>query len=393
MKLRRISCKNFKCLYDMSFEPGKVNVFVGANGAGKTTVLEAIGLLSAAMTDRVDSASLQRRGIRLSVPSLYKSNFKKSPKQQPAISLSLEWENADGGDIFQYDVQLTPAGGDYWKYLAETLKVNDETKWERTNISPRPTNNHIGFFLIDGDEGLKESRKIAQDFSAYGIFQPNTMTLRGTIPDPNQIAPIGLNGGRLAEAIDTLIQKKDGDCFFGDLYMEDVFEMIDWVSDITVGKPKKKTINANIPTTRQVIQFAYRYMRDSVQFTAYDASEGALYVLFMLALAMHLQTPTVFAVDSFDHALNPRLAKKMIQVFCEQIIQHNKYVFLTTHNPLVLDGLDICNDDIRLFTVDRDSDGCAQIQRILVSKELLSEGQPLSRLWVNGRLGGVPILL
>ena len=73
MKLRKISFGNFKSLYNVSFEPGKVNVFIGANGAGKSTILEGIGLLSAAMTDRVDSMSLQRRGVRLSVPSLYKS--------------------------------------------------------------------------------------------------------------------------------------------------------------------------------------------------------------------------------------------------------------------------------------------------------------------------------
>ena len=91
MNLRNISFGNFKCLYDTSFEPGKVNVFIGANGSGKSTILEAIGLLSAAMTDRVDSASLQRKGIRLSSPLHYKSYFKSIPKwgrsqasQQPA---------------------------------------------------------------------------------------------------------------------------------------------------------------------------------------------------------------------------------------------------------------------------------------------------------------------
>lgn len=53
----------------MSFEPGRVNVFIGANGSGKATILEAIGLLCA-MTDRVDNAGMQRKGIRLSVPGL-----------------------------------------------------------------------------------------------------------------------------------------------------------------------------------------------------------------------------------------------------------------------------------------------------------------------------------
>lgn len=70
-----------------------------------------------------------------------------------------------------------------------------------------------------------------------------------------------------------------------------------------------------------------------------------------------------------------------------------KTAFLTTHSPLVLDGLDITNDDIRLFAVDRNSKGHSQITRITVSKELLEEGQSLSRLWINGRLGGVPTLL
>lgn len=127
----------------------------------------------------------------------------------------------------------------------------------------------------------------------------------------------------------------------------------------------------------------------------YDAtSEGALYVLFMLCLAMHPKAPSIFAVDGFDHALNPRLAKKLIQVFCNQIlINDDRHVFLTTHNPLVLDGLDISNDNIRLFSVDRDKNGYAQIKRIKVSQDLINEGQSLSRLWINGRLGGVPDLI
>ena len=108
MNIRKISVGNFKSLYSASFEPGKINVFVGANGSGKSTILEAIGLLSAAMTDRVDSASLQRKGVRLSVPSLYKSNFKDLKRKKLTIDLSLEWEDDCCSDQFRYDVHLTP---------------------------------------------------------------------------------------------------------------------------------------------------------------------------------------------------------------------------------------------------------------------------------------------
>ena len=125
----------------------------------------------------------------------------------------------------------------------------------------------------------------------------------------------------------------------------------------------------------------------------YDASEGALYVLFMLTLAMHERAPKMFAIDSFDHALNPRLAKKVTEIFSQRVIEENETVFMTTHNPLVLDGLDLSDDRIRLFTTDRNKNGLVEANRVKVSKELLEMNQPLSRLWINGLLGGVAELL
>lgn len=393
MNLKRISFGNFKSLYQTSFEPGKVNVFIGANGSGKSTILEGIGLLSAAMTDRVDSSSLQRKGVRLSASSLYKSKFKNG-RTKPTIDLSVEWKDGDRSDLFKYDVHLlTPSDTDYWRYHSESFSQNGDKKWGRSNASQNQINNYIGFFLLEDKPELINGQEIAKAFSNYGIFQPNIMTLRGTIPDPNQMVPIGLNGGRLAEALQDIIKEVDGDIRFGSLYMDDILEMIEWASGISIDIPKKTSINSNIPTTRQIIEFSDRFMKDTAKFTGYDASEGALYVLFMLCLAMHPQSPAIFAIDSFDHALNPRLAKKITKVFCQQIIQSQKHVFLTTHSPLVLDGLDLSNNDIRLFAVDRDKNGYVKIKRILISEDLIREGQPLSRLWINGRLGGVPELI
>ena len=228
---------------------------------------------------------------------------------------------------------------------------------------------------------------------AIVIFQPNTLTLCGTVADPNQIIPLGLNGGRLAEALEDIIHTKNGDTFLGTLYLEDVLELIDWAANISINVPTKTRINSSVLMTRQIIEFTDCFLKDTAKFTGYDASEGALYVLFLLCLAMHPKGPAIFAVDSFDHALNPRLAKKLMQIFCSQVLENDKHVFLTTHNPLVLDGLDLGNDDIRLFAVDRDKYGHAEIRRVIVSQEILKEGQPLSRLWINGRLGGVPELI
>lgn len=70
MRLERLRIQGLRCLHevDLALAPG-VNVFVGANGAGKTSVLEAVFLLSHARSFRSGAReALLERGIaRLSV--------------------------------------------------------------------------------------------------------------------------------------------------------------------------------------------------------------------------------------------------------------------------------------------------------------------------------------
>jgi predicted ATPase len=151
--------------------------------------------------------------------------------------------------------------------------------------------------------------------------------------------------------------------------------------------------------TRNVILFTDRWMEDERnQLSAYDASEGALYVLFALVLALHLDTPRLFAIENLDQAMHPRLARATIRLFCQQILASSppRQVLLTTHNPLVLDGLDLRGERVRLFTVERNAQGATRVDRVQVSDEIVQaaeDGLSLSRLWVMGRLGGAPDIL
>lgn len=128
--------------------------------------------------------------------------------------------------------------------------------------------------------------------------------------------------------------------------------------------------------------------------SGYDASEGALYVLFMMALVHHEQSPPVVSVDNFDHALNPRLAKALTRQVCDWVLRSGRQqVLLTSHNPLVLDGLPLNDDRVRLFTVQRTVKGKTVVSRVQVSEDLIqkaAEGVPLSQQWVMGTFGGVP---
>lgn len=392
MNIKEIKIKNFKSLYDVSFCPGNINVFIGANGSGKSSVLEAIGVLSAAMTDRVNNNSLQRKGVRLSTSSLYKSQFRSIERSMPTVDFAMSWER--NKNEYEYSVHLTtPADDDTWKYYSESVSKNGENVFGRSNRSSVQLNNKVGYYALSEKLNGEEYTDMGNYISGYGIYQPDTLTLRGNVADPTQVTPIGLNGGRLADAMEDLFSAVDDEIMFGAMSMDDVLELIEWASDIHIARPKKSNLNPGVPSTRQVIEFQDRFLKDKAVFTGYDASEGALYVLFMLTLAMHPDVPGMFAIDSFDHALNPRLAKRITEVFSQLIIESDKTVFMTTHNPLVLDGLNLADDRIRLFAINKNKYGHAELNRIQISQELLETGQSLSRLWINGLLGGVPELL
>jgi len=128
--------------------------------------------------------------------------------------------------------------------------------------------------------------------------------------------------------------------------------------------------------------------------SAYDASEGALYVMFVAALLASENSPLFFAIDNVDHGLNPRLMKVLMKRVCEWTLTSNepRQVLLTTHNPLALDGLMLQDERIRLFTVARSSSGRTIATRVLLTKrleKLVKKNWSLSQLWVMGHLGGI----
>jgi hypothetical protein len=64
---------------------------------------------------------------------------------------------------------------------------------------------------------------------------------------------------------------------------------------------------------------------------------------------------------------------------------------VTTHNPAVLDGLDLHDDEQRLFVIDRNQDGFTKARRVHPPKPV--DGEPpmkLSEAFLRGYIGGLP---
>ena len=73
--LEEITIKNFKSITDDTISLGRVNVFIGENGSGKSNILEALMFASIAETySTIDADILFANGVRVSKPALMLSS-------------------------------------------------------------------------------------------------------------------------------------------------------------------------------------------------------------------------------------------------------------------------------------------------------------------------------
>ena len=138
------------------------------------------------------------------------------------------------------------------------------------------------------------------------------------------------------------------------------------------------------------LYFNDRYMKKKNNFfSAENANEGALIMLFYLVLMVSKDTPRFFAIDNIDSGLNPKLCRTLMKVIGELAESHDKQVLITTHNPAVLDGLNLNDEQTKLYTVNRSDSGNTFVN-IIKTKPTTEKKMKLSEMWMNGMIGGIP---
>jgi predicted ATPase len=387
----KLTVESFKTLEKAEVELGLVNVFVGANGSGKSNLLEAVGVLSAAADGKVDDQVLLQRGVRPGVPQLYKSAFQEKLPQH--IFFAAQNEKSSFEVSLLNPLEATRP----WRFKTERLVHGSEKVASRGPGMKENPNTERGLAAHEADK-LKvtnPARRLMEQLQEFVIYSPTTPVLRGTDPESTPRQPVGLHGGRLPEAVNELLGSGKKNPHARRVSRE-ALSLIDWARSYGSAAAAAMPLSPAAAASPQVIRFVDRYMREGRNvLSGYDASEGALYVLFLAVLAAHQDTPHFFAVDNADRGLNPRLAKSLIQHLCGWILDAPaaRQILLTTHNPQVLDGLPLQDDRVRLFTVARTDAGRSVVRRVVVNDKLLDmaqQGWTLSRLWVMGHLGGVP---
>lgn len=350
--IERISIENFKSIDEIEFRLGRVNVLIGANGSGKSNILEAIGMLAAKSGSQVELEAMAQRGIRIAMPELMVNSFYgRQASRFIRISLS------DGVDEAHYRLSACSDDDIY-------------TPWEVLCKVRVPAEKRRGLF----DRYL----------SKYAIYSSSIDALRG-ISSNSKLYPLGLHG----EGLDVLLFQMSKD------EQEEVSRIasryISWLDDLVYdAEGEMKYRGYKLGRSNSNLYFNDRFMQKRNRFfSAENANEGALIILFYLVLMISKSTPDFFAIDNFDSGLNPRLCRGLMKELPGLAREYGKQVILTTHNPALLDGIRLGDEETCLYAVERSDSGSTLVDEIRV-KPRSERRMKLSEMWMNGMIGGVP---
>lgn len=382
--INKIKISNYKSLNELEIEPGRLNVIIGENGCGKSNFLEAVTLAGAASMGKLDNEFLANRGIRVTNPKLMRSNF---VGNSDTIPIDIEI-HADNESTVKFKLNNDNKPYSSWKANVEDSLYTEYYNSLKDNIiksisekiSLLKENSPTAKAKLDNDETDPDHiiHNIAKDllkkadssaaktdlnslikleiykdsehpFSKFIIYSPENSALRNFY-DEGQVEPLGVNGQGLLKLLQ-VISSTDSAAY------EEIIESLKVFSWFKGFKIPDEFGQSNDSLE----------IRDKFTLLNMDqrsANEGFLFVLFYVALIVSSDTPAVFAIDNIDTSLNPKLCIKLTRLLSELSKKYNKQLFITTHNPAVLDGLDLNDDMQRLFVFNRNRHGHTKVKRI-----------------------------
>ena len=388
--LEAIVIKNYKSIQKLDLKLGRINIFIGENGCGKSNILEAIAFAAAAESNKLDNEFLTNRGIRVTRPNLMRSNFNGQDRIDE-INVSLlftglpeyedyklykknksysKWTYHSTSTILRMDVILTLKINEFLKSIDKKDFVNYIDK-----KILKPQNRALDKFLFKDVKNLDIEKG---SFKNFMIFSPENTALREFYKE-GQIEPLGVNGEGLFKLLKVINQEQTEDFKF----INKSLKLLSWYDSLIIPNEMSESNDR--------IKIKDKYLIS--EFDQRSANEGFLFILFYIALIVSKDTPKFFAIDNIDASLNPKLCTKIIKVLASLAKKYNKQMLLTTHNPAILDGIDLGDSEQKLYVISRNKKGHTRAKEITVdNKPVSSDAEPLklSEAMLRGYLGGLP---
>lgn len=388
--IRSIRIENYKSIPDLALQLGRVNVLIGANGSGKTNILEAIALASAAAQDKLDNEFLNARGIRVTEARFMYSGFAGASKSAEYYRCFRQGDKKLTTERCSSDMVEMSIAGDHESDLQFRLFADEKASYPRWRQIPSISGSEFisGTEFQSVEESLHHVLNRLSEFihnstvsKLFGflIFSPENSVLR-TFQSEGQILPLGGRGEGLFAHLKALNTKQHKKRL---VKIRETLSLIDWFETFEIPE--------DLRPEERAIRIQDRHLSDTVRFDQRSANEGFLFLLFYITLLVSPETPAFFAIDNIDTSLNPKLCIALLQKLAILAKEYDKQVILTTHNPAVLDGLDLNDEEQRLIVVDRNKEGHTRVHRVNPPKQMNgSLPVSLSEAFMRGYIGGLP---
>jgi predicted ATPase len=324
--LKKLELHNFKNYHDtqINFDSSRLQAIVGQNSSGKTSILQALYLLSQIFHSQpVEIFDSQNApGVIIT-----------TGKNDMFVTGSGFWENSSNYKDWKFS------------YGFDCIKSVNQNYLE-----PRRTWNIDGDEITDkGWQFLLETNDIPKDLELIVHLKLVLANLAKAGYSEEIVPEVQFDGSGLAPTLDYL-RSEDPERF------QSIQEML---KQIVPGVRKVGIRRAKVKIDRQRSiavdgkSIAYEEsqevtgqeivldMNTGDRIPAHAISEGTMLTLGLLTVLMNPKQPNLVLLDDIEQGLHPKAQRELITVF-KQIIQANPnlQIIFTTHSPYIIDELE-----------------------------------------------------
>ena len=344
MRLAKLQARRYRSLRDVTVDMNGLNLFIGANAAGKSTILDALRFLHEGATARDFAGAVRGRG------GIIHLAWKGGMADEAELTVDLE----DGDNHFQWRVRLVRDGYDF--YLEERvdrlatgsppIQILDARRGEgwwwsgeegQVRLDQAPTMCALATAAADASFPAREAAEFVR---RWGFFDPNPFLLRrdwsGT--EFRKFDPYGRN---LAETLHGLRHSD-----------QETFERIVHATRDVLGLPTE------IEPRESDDRFYFVQREPGLQFPVHQmgVSSGTLRMLALMTALFSEPKANLIGIEEPENYVHPSAIASFVEYV--RTTQDRIQYIVTTHSPLLLDYLD---DPSSVRVVKRHPDGATEI--------------------------------
>ncbi len=331
--VEEIRLRRFRAFENARLSLSDLTFLVGRNGAGKSSLLDAVDLLREAVSDSLENA-LDRRG------GLHKVQRAKSGKgRKPLMGLAVVFRIVfPGGRQAQvaYGFEVQGIKDASSSHIRECFISSKETSFERrdktftssrkSDVSP-PAGNLVLPLIARADSLWELVLNTIRNLRAYEL-SPAHMAAAQEIGERSTLDRDGANAGDVLKAVE------DSDAHR-------------WINErIGIITNAIDDIHAHALLGRRVVQFIQRQGRSKITFDASQVSQGTLRSLGILLSFKQNPSPSLVLIDEIENSVHP----SALAVLLDAALASSKgmRVVLTSHSPEALSHPAVTGERVRV---------------------------------------------